>query len=163
VNIKPWQIFVFSLVPVALAFAGVIGGSFHGSDSAKERFAEAPGAQPTTPPGGPGATPPSGGGGATTFTLVAKNILFDKRSLTVPANTEITIELDNQDPGVLHNVAVYRSKSSTTNPLVPGSTSMAPFAGPGTKTLSFKTPAAGTYFFRCDVHPDTMNGSFIVR
>jgi plastocyanin len=163
VNIKPWQIFVFSLVPVALAFAGVIGGSIHGSDSAKERFAQAPVAQPTAP-SGPGATPPpSGGAGATTFTLVAKNIQFDKRSLTVPANTEVTIELNNQDPGVLHNVAVYRSKSSTTNPLVPGSNAMAPFAGPGTKTLTFKTPGPGTYYFHCDVHPDTMNGSFIVR
>ena len=35
---RSWQIFVFSLVPLALIFAGVIGGSMHGTDSEKEKF-----------------------------------------------------------------------------------------------------------------------------
>ena len=50
---KTWQIFVFSLVPLALVFAGVIIGSYHGSDSSLEVF-------PTPAP----ASASSSGGGA---------------------------------------------------------------------------------------------------
>jgi plastocyanin len=31
-------------------------------------------------------------------------------------------------------------------------------------TATFKAPTTGgNYYFRCDVHPDTMNGTFSVR
>ncbi len=33
---KAWQIFLFSLIPLALVFAGVIGSAFRGVDSAAE-------------------------------------------------------------------------------------------------------------------------------
>ena len=84
---KSWQVFVFSLVPLALVFAGVIIGSFHGSDSSKEVF-------PTPPPsssssGGGGGSGGSGAAAAApgTLTLVASNLAFDKRSLTALPNT----------------------------------------------------------------------------
>lgn len=35
---KAWQIFVFTLIPLALVLAGVILGSIHGSDSEPEQF-----------------------------------------------------------------------------------------------------------------------------
>lgn len=35
---KAWQIFVFTLIPLALVLAGVILGSIHGSDSRPEQF-----------------------------------------------------------------------------------------------------------------------------
>jgi hypothetical protein len=41
---KSWQIFVFTLIPLALVFAGVIAGSLDGSDSEREVF-------PTPEPG----------------------------------------------------------------------------------------------------------------
>jgi len=44
---KPVHILIFSLVPLALVFIGVIGGSIHGSDSARETFPSAPAASPT--------------------------------------------------------------------------------------------------------------------
>jgi hypothetical protein len=44
---KTWQIFVFSLIPLALVFAGVFIGSIHGSDSEREVFpTPAPAATP---------------------------------------------------------------------------------------------------------------------
>jgi hypothetical protein len=44
---KTWQIFVFSLIPLALVFAGVFIGSIHGSDSELEVFpTPAPAATP---------------------------------------------------------------------------------------------------------------------
>ena len=37
----------------------------------------------------------------------AKGTKFDKDTLVVPAAQEVTLSLDNQDGGTLHNVAVY--------------------------------------------------------
>jgi hypothetical protein len=36
--LKAWQIFLFTMIPLALVFAGVIAASFHGSDSRLEEF-----------------------------------------------------------------------------------------------------------------------------
>jgi hypothetical protein len=55
---KSWQIFVFSLIPLALVFTGVIIGSIHGVDSEPEEFPEPP-TQPlpsTSPTRAPGST-----------------------------------------------------------------------------------------------------------
>jgi plastocyanin len=160
VNIKPWQIFVFSLVPLALVFAGVIGGSFWGVDSSKEEFGQAP-QQPvaTQPPGG-GGTPSAGGGGAV-LTISARNLQFDKSTLTAAPNTRITVQFTNNDAGILHNIGFYRNRQATQR-LTSDSVGEL-FAGVATRELSFTTPGAGSYFFRCDVHPDTMIGTFTVR
>jgi plastocyanin len=154
VTFKPWHIFVFTLVPLALAFMGVIIGGQRGVGSSAEVFptqAPAPTSPPTT--GTPGGTP-----GAVTLTLAAKDLKFDKRTLQAPPNTEVTVRMANNDPGVLHNFALYRDRtyrqSVYVGELVTGVT---------TVDYKFRTPAAGTYYFRCDVHPDTMTGSFTVR
>jgi plastocyanin len=34
--------------------------------------------------------------------------------------------------------------------------------GPGTVTYEVDALEPGTYFFRCDVHPTTMTGTFVV-
>jgi plastocyanin len=151
---KSWQIFIFSLVPLMLVFAGVVGGSFHGSDSEREIF-PTPAPRPTGSAGTPGS--PAAGGG-TTIELRAANLAFDKRSLTAPANTQVTVNLDNADAGVLHNFALYRSNTQLTTPLFRGELA----AGPRVIANTFTTPDPGTYFFRCDAHPE-MTGSFTVR
>jgi hypothetical protein len=67
---KSWQIFVFSLIPLALVFAGVIIGSFHGSDSELEDFSQQPAPAPaTTPTRGPGSSIAEGSSPAA-FSLV---------------------------------------------------------------------------------------------
>ena len=53
---RSWQIFFFSLIPLALVFAGVIIGSVHGSDSDREVFPTAPPPPSPTVPA-PTATP----------------------------------------------------------------------------------------------------------
>jgi hypothetical protein len=60
---KTWQIFVFSLIPLALVFAGVIIGSLHGSDSEAEVFptAPAPAATPRSYAGPDGGLAPIAG------------------------------------------------------------------------------------------------------
>jgi hypothetical protein len=86
---------------------------------------------------------------------------FDKDCLAVEAAQPYTIEFDNQDPGQLHNVNVYADDSATESLLLP--------PGEGTITGPDQTSyegepieEAGEFFFRCDVHPTTMTGTFVV-
>ncbi|HEU0072946.1 MAG TPA: cupredoxin domain-containing protein [Dehalococcoidia bacterium] len=106
---------------------------------------------------GPGGGPV--GPGPVSVTIVARNLAFDLSTLTANAGSEFNVTLDNQDAGVLHNVAFYTDRSLS-QPVQIGEL----LTGPATEAISFTAPAApGTYFFRCDVHPDTMSGAFIVQ
>ena len=107
-----------------------------------------------TADGGP-TTP----GGPVSTTLVARNLAFDKRTITASPNVDVTVTLDNQDAGVLHNVSFYTNRSAGTKIFV-GELK----AGVSQSVEKFKSPAsAGNYFFRCDAHPDQMTGTFVVK
>ena len=91
--------------------------------------------------------------------VTAKNILFNVRTITVPRSAQVTVNFDNQDAGVLHNVAFYTDRTTRTKIYVG-----AIFDGIATREYRFQAPASpGSYFFRCDVHPDTMTGTFVVQ
>jgi plastocyanin len=102
------------------------------------------GAQPT--PSGPVADGP---------TIVAKDLKFTTTSVEVKAGTNVRIHFDNQDSAP-HNVAIYTDKS------------LAQKVSIGDIVTSAKAdqviPALqpGTYFFRCDVHPD-MQGTIVAK
>jgi plastocyanin len=102
------------------------------------------------------------GGGATggpaNVTITAKNIAFDKRSIAISTGVDVTITFVNSDAGVLHNIAFYTNRSAT-SAIAKGAT----FAGPGEEQVKFVAPAPGSYFYRCDVHPDQMNGTLTVK
>jgi plastocyanin len=150
---KSWQIFVFSLVPLALVFAGVIIGSIDGIDVESEVFpTQAPESESEAAPPTPSAP------GETVIQLLAENILFDQRALTATAGASVTVQLENRDAGVLHNFALYTDNTAN-QAIFMGDLS----TGVETVTYTFDAPAPGTYFFRCDVHPDTMTGSFTVQ
>ena len=150
---KSWHIFFFTLIPLALVFIGVVGASFDGVDARLETFpTREPRPSPTSGPA-PTVVP-----GTTQLDLVAINILFDTRTLAAPANSTVVVRLDNQDAGVLHNFSLY-TDSSASEPIFEGDI----FAGPESMDYGFTAPAAGSYFFRCDVHPDTMTGTFTAR
>jgi plastocyanin len=89
--------------------------------------------------------------------LTASGLKFDKNTVVAPAGQNVTVHLDNQDSGQMHNFAVYRDKDVGEN-LFRGEL----FAGKSAKDFSFQAPAAGVYYFRCDSHPD-MNGVFIAK
>ena len=120
-------------------------------------------------PGQAGDTAVPGQGGAdgtrgaasnldTSLEISAEGNKFNKDKLTAPANTRITVAFENKDDGVLHNVSFYRSEQAR-DPIHVGEF----FAGVGSRTYEFQTPAPGSYFLRCDVHPDTMNATFSVK
>ena len=94
----------------------------------------------------------------TSFEITARNLRFNLKKMTAPANTAVTITLLNQDAGVPHNISIYTSKQARERILI-GEI----FTGVATRQYELITPAVGDYFFRCDTHVDTMNGTFAVR
>lgn len=152
---KTWQVFVFSLVPLALVFAGVIIGSMNGIDSEPEVF---PTAAPR-PENGEAPAAPTAAPGTTQLTIVAQNLSFNPTTLTAPAGQPVALTMDNRDAGVPHNWAVYADRAYS-QPIFQGDLD----SGPAPITYNFDAPSTpGTYFFRCDVHPDTMTGQLTVN
>jgi cytochrome c oxidase subunit 2 len=94
----------------------------------------------------------------TSLTVTAHNIHFSKSCLAAPAGQAFTVTFTNDDSGVPHNIAIY-TDSSASKSLFKGQIVT------GTKTVVYHVPAlsAGTYYFRCDVHPTTMHGTFVVK
>ena len=91
------------------------------------------------------------------LTLTARNVAFDTSSLTVPAGTRVVMTFVNAD-AMPHNFALYTDSSAQTT-IFAGET----VRGPATVTYTFTAPSApGNYFFRCDIHPATMTGTFMV-
>jgi plastocyanin len=103
----------------------------------------------------PGAVA-SGDPGSGPVTIVAKDLSFVQPEITVPAGTAFDLTFDNQD-GAPHNVAIYTDSSASTKVSV-GEI----FSGPGQKTQPVPALAAGTYFFRCDVHQN-MTGTIVAK
>jgi predicted lipoprotein with Yx(FWY)xxD motif/plastocyanin len=98
------------------------------------------------------------GGTPVTINLVAQAIAFDTNSISVPAGASVTINFNNKDT-VPHNFSLYTDSSATPPAIFQGQI----VTGPATVTYNFKAPTTpGTYFFRCDIHPTIMTGSFIV-
>ena len=88
--------------------------------------------------------------------ISAESSRFSTDCLAAPANGPFTISFDNKDDGVPHNVDI----------LSPGGQSI--FKGQtitGSRDVTYHVGALkpGTYEFRCDVHPDSMQGTFIVK
>jgi plastocyanin len=82
---------------------------------------------------------------------------FDKSIITVPPGADVTVVFNNKE-NIPHNLAVYTNASATTV-IFRGDI----ITGPKTIEYKFKAPTTpGTYFFRCDVHPTSMNGDFTV-
>ncbi|MBI2836320.1 MAG: cupredoxin domain-containing protein [Chloroflexi bacterium] len=112
---------------------------------------------PALPPAPPPPPPP--GTREALIDLSAKNISFDRKTLTVPAGAKVTMTFTNNETFVFHNFALYES-SAATQVLFKGD-----FTQAGTtSTYMFTAPSQpGTYFFRCDVHPTLMTGEFVVE
>ncbi|HEY3210806.1 MAG TPA: cupredoxin domain-containing protein [Actinomycetota bacterium] len=87
---------------------------------------------------------------------------FDKSCLAAPAGKAFTIDFNNQDTGTPHNVEIF-TDSSATNRLGGAKDASDFIVGPGTATYKVDTLKAGTYFFRCDIHPTVMTGTFVVK
>lgn len=143
---------------VAMLAGGLVAATVSGRPPAG-----APGeaaAPPPPAPGSPQASPPLAGcaPSGTAIRVVAQGIAFDQGCLAAPAGEPFTIEFANDDEGIPHNVAIYTDEGAATSLFV-GEI----FPGPETRTYRVPALDPGTYFFRCDVHPAQMTGTFVVR
>jgi plastocyanin len=107
-----------------------------------------------------GETPAASGAAAATavngaVTVTAKDNVFEPKSLAVPAETEVTVTLENKG-AALHNFALVDQKGPDGKEI---QTELIP--GGQTDTVSF-TLAAGSYDFHCTVHPVEMRGTITV-
>jgi plastocyanin len=150
---------------------GVLGTAplDHSQDTVLYRFAETPEpsinqkscgqtAQAPAPAGTPELIEPFTG---QTVEVTASNISFSMTDITVNSGGQVRIRLNNTDQATKHNIAFYKSSSDLT-PVSDGSVGLQ-FEGPGTDDTVFDVPAPGTYYFRCDVHPTIMQGTFTVK
>jgi len=110
-----------------------------------------PAGSPTPPP--PPPPPPV----STTLALTAASVRYSPVALSAPAGN-VSINLNNTDAGISHNVHVFAGSSASGASL--GATAIA--AGPVQQTLDLGQLAPGAYFYRCDVHPSQMTGSLTV-
>jgi plastocyanin len=92
----------------------------------------------------------------TALKITAFDNKFDKDCLAAPANQDFTIDFNNLDRGIPHNLAIYEDQTAR-KAFFKGEL----VDGPGKGTYSVQGLQAGTFFFRCDPHPE-MNGTFIV-
>jgi plastocyanin len=120
-----------------------------------------PPATSTMPPGMttfPAASPLGPTALGVTIALTARNQRFSVSSMVVPAGSTVTISFHNEDAGAIHNFSVY-GKEDATAVVFRGDTT----TGPVTVTYRFQAPSRGTYFFRCDQHPETMKGTLVAQ
>ncbi len=99
------------------------------------------------------------GGQPVTIDLIAQNIAFNMSTITVPAGSSVTINFVNND-SVSHNFSLFTNSSASPPALFQGQV----INGGQSIVYKFTAPGQpGTYFFRCDLHPTIMTGSFIVQ
>lgn len=105
----------------------------------------------------------SGGGSAASATVPPEadivvesvDMAFDTDTITLTGGEPTTLFYRNLD-GAPHNIAIYTDDSASEELFVGETITDA--------AVTYEIPAleSGTYFFRCDVHPD-MNGTVIVE
>ncbi len=110
-------------------------------------------ATPAPSPGPSGSPAPP----AAAIALKAQGLKFVQTSLQAPAGTGFDIQFENADSGTMHNFAIYTDSSATKSRYT------GQLFSSGTQTEHVPALEAGTYYFRCDVHPTTMNGSLTVK
>ena len=100
---------------------------------------------------------PADGDGSVVEIAMIPTIKFDTVDITVPAGQPVTLTADNVDPGIPHNWALYTDESASEQ------LAATVICADCTETITFEPPPPDVYFFRCDVHPTQMVGTFVVQ
>ncbi len=149
-----WVLIVASVL--ALALAGCSSSSAAVTSAPPSPAASVPVGTPSASSPAPASSGAGGSGAAgDTIQLSAQGIQFSTAQLQAPAGRAFTIEFENNDLGIAHNVDILDANNTSI------------FKGavfPGVATQTYQVPAmkAGTYSFICDVHPNIMTGTLTV-
>lgn len=87
--------------------------------------------------------------------VVADQMKFEQSEVVVPAGKPFKMSFENRESAP-HNVAIYTDGSAGTS-LFQGEIFSA-----GSRVYEIPALEAGSYFFRCDVHPD-MTGTIVAK
>ena len=103
----------------------------------------------------------------TSIHLVAKNTTWNTNCIAVQHGQPFSVQVSNQDEGVQHNFAIWRSlQEAIANKSKDQLFQTGKFPGVATKTFQVtqtdKLPP-GHYYFQCNVHGVAMAGAFIVK
>jgi plastocyanin len=89
--------------------------------------------------------------------IEAKDLRFNKDELVFRAERPAILRFKSADTEP-HNLAIYNDDSLSETIFT-----FDPIPGPISQDYQFTAPAAGEYYFRCDVHPETMEGTVVVE
>jgi plastocyanin len=115
-------------------------------------FEDVPFAEPSPTPSGPLGTPVRDG----SVTVVAQGIAFTEGDcIQATAGEAFSVEFDNRDEGIQHNVEIFSGEEPTGDTVFQGDL----VTGPNQVVYDVPALDAGTHAFICVVHPTTMIGS----
>lgn len=123
------------LLACGLALPGACGGG-----GAPSKGSSTGGTQPCKPSG-------------TELRITVMDTTFDTTCLAAPADTAFTVRFDNEDSNT-HNLDIQKSGVSVFDGDI--------VIGPKVVTYDVGALKAGSYTFRCDIHPNQMHGTFVV-
>lgn len=148
-----------AIVTAAALLAVGCGGTSEADPTPVRTFKITPAADATAAPAATPAAEPTKEATSVAgapLTLVGINNTFEPEELGAPAGS-VTIEFDNRDGGVVHNVHVFDGDEADDETLAETELEV----GPVIQTLTFDAEP-GEYFFQCDAHPTTMTGTLTV-
>ena len=119
--------------------------------SAPAPTATQPPAAATQPPA-PQPTSPPAPSGPVTIAVSARNLAFDRASISVPRNATVTVNFTNNDALVAHDFGA-------SIPFVPHTETC---TGPCQASITFESGPPGAYTFQCSIHAE-MVGTFTVN
>lgn len=85
------------------------------------------------------------------------NSAFDVEEVSAPPGS-VTVEFDNRDGGVIHNIHFYRGSDNDGESVAESELE----SGPIKQTVVFEAEP-GAYYYVCDAHPTTMEGTLTVE
>ena len=94
--------------------------------------------------------------------LAAHEGSFETRQFSVSAGGRVSLVLENRDEGLSHSWALYDNERAANQGAAPIFASD-PLAAGSEAGFAFVLSRSGTYFFRCETHPETMTGLLAVN
>jgi plastocyanin/energy-converting hydrogenase Eha subunit A len=105
--------------------------------------------------GSPTAGSPAPSGAPGQLKITAKNVAFDQKTMSAPADKAFQVLFDNQDANINHDWDVLDASGKKV-------VDNKDFQGVAQKTYDIPALKAGTYKFECSIHPAQMNGTLTV-